>query len=361
MKKQLLALAALAAVSGVAAAQSVTMYGVLDVSVKNTNASTNTLALGAGGLTPNIFGFKGSEDLGGGLKAGFDLQGHFAPQNGQIGLQGVSGAGGANGTLNRLNSSLFSRSANVSLSNELGGVTLGNQYSVSVLSYAATDPRGLRESFSGLGAWLVAAATTDSATQTATKQNGIGGVFLQNAVQVNTNVAGVKLGGSYVLGGVAGGTNKGRALDVGASTTVQGVTLSGGWIEANQSDSALTDYRMYSYGAAYTVGGLRVAANALTVKKYDYGTTAILGDILTIGAGGSYQVAPALSLNAAYYNTKNRSNATKSSNYVAGVEYSLSKRTTIYGQAAYVDGGTDWLATDGSNATVTQVGVRHTF
>jgi len=79
MKKTLIALAALAA--GTAFAQSsVTMYGQLDIgySLHQTGAGTsganNNVAMNSGFHGPSRMGIKGSEDLGGGLKANFDLQ-----------------------------------------------------------------------------------------------------------------------------------------------------------------------------------------------------------------------------------------------------------------------------------------------
>jgi len=366
MKKHLLALAALATVSGIAAAQSVTMYGVLDTNVSIDNKG-DTTSLGAGGLTPNIIGFKGAEDLGGGMKATFNLESHFAPQNGQLGLQGVSGTGGSLGTLNKLNSNLFSRQANVGLSNSLGSISLGNQYSASVLAFASTDPRGLRESYSGLSFWLVPAALTSSATQTTSKANHIGGVFMNNSVQVNTKIAGINLGASTIIGGVAGHDDQGRAYDVGATTNVSGLDLSASYFAANQSDKSFKDVKMVAFGAAYKFGDLRLALNQLNVKDYTYNTGALGKEFLTTGFGGSYQISPALAANAAYYKSKNKVTSTqKSDNYVVGLEYSLSKRTTTYVQNAWSDNdGAVVTGSFGGTASttnnVTQVGLRHTF
>ena len=86
MKKNLIALAVLAA-SGVASAQStVTLYGLADVYLGSTKVKTTVGAastslrqtvIDSGGFNTSRFGLKGSEDLGGGLKANFLLEGGF--------------------------------------------------------------------------------------------------------------------------------------------------------------------------------------------------------------------------------------------------------------------------------------------
>jgi general bacterial porin, GBP family len=80
MKKSLFALAALTAFAGAAQAQSsVTLYGILDTGVAyNNNASTagSSTAAVDGILNTSRWGFKGTEDLGGGLKANFVLLNH---------------------------------------------------------------------------------------------------------------------------------------------------------------------------------------------------------------------------------------------------------------------------------------------
>src|SRR5215218_5339326 len=82
MKKSLLALAVLGAYVGVASAQSsVTLYGTVDLNgryVKN-DGSRKRLSLDQDGINSSQLGFRGIEDLGGGLKAGFLLLADLAP------------------------------------------------------------------------------------------------------------------------------------------------------------------------------------------------------------------------------------------------------------------------------------------
>ena len=92
MKKHLLALAALATVSGVAVAQNVTVYGFLDAGVyqtsngsSTTGKSMTTMANGGGHWFPSMLGFTGTEDIGGGLKANFNLQSSLMNNSGAVG------------------------------------------------------------------------------------------------------------------------------------------------------------------------------------------------------------------------------------------------------------------------------------
>lgn len=84
MKKNLLALAALTLVSGAALAQSsVTLYGVADVGIgKEAGQKTGMISGNLLNHTTSYIGFRGIEDLGGGLKAGFRLEQFINMENG---------------------------------------------------------------------------------------------------------------------------------------------------------------------------------------------------------------------------------------------------------------------------------------
>jgi predicted porin len=130
MKKSLFALAALGAFAGAASAQSsVTLYGAFDVSagfisnggvdLSTTNTSIakgtstpstagNQIALVDGAFTTSIWGMKGVEDLGGGLKATFEAESDILANNGTTHSSG-----------------LFRRAANAGISGGFGSIYLG--------------------------------------------------------------------------------------------------------------------------------------------------------------------------------------------------------------------------------------------
>ena len=148
MKKSLFALAALGAFAGAAQAQSsVTLYGTIDMAI--TNVTNGGMAAGATaptsptaspvagnvtamtdyGLFSNVWGLKGSEDLGGGLKAVFNLESDLNALNGTI----------YNNATNGYNQ-LFRRAANVGLSGNWGEARVGVQLNPLVAASANLMP-----------------------------------------------------------------------------------------------------------------------------------------------------------------------------------------------------------------------------
>lgn len=122
MKKHILSMAILAAFSAAAQAQSnVTVYGVADSYMDFGNNGQNSVTrLQSGGIFGSRIGFRGTEDLGGGLKALFTLENGFNIDDGSLGQGGL----------------LFGRQAFVGLSGNAGTVTLGRQYSPLFLTLA---------------------------------------------------------------------------------------------------------------------------------------------------------------------------------------------------------------------------------
>jgi predicted porin len=124
MKKSLLALAALSAFATAAQAQSsVSVYGILDMNVGTTKSESATAKQtifnsSEAAIATSRLGFKGVEDLGGGLKVAFTLEGCLNPNNGTAGT-GVVAA--TNTTTNRL----FNREAQVEVSGKFGAVRFG--------------------------------------------------------------------------------------------------------------------------------------------------------------------------------------------------------------------------------------------
>lgn len=181
MKKSLLALAILGALSATASAQSsVTIYGVVDMGLKVENAGAGTyLGLDSGAQSGSRVGFKGTEDLGGGLKANFVLEAGFLADTGANATAGV----------------LFNRLSYVSLSGDFGEVKLGRTNTM-VYSYASTfDPFG--DSLAGDSARIFnygGSRTDNTVNYSYAAKNGING-------QV-----------AYSFGEVAGSTSANRTV-----------------------------------------------------------------------------------------------------------------------------------------------------
>lgn len=126
MKKTLIAFAALSAIAGMAQAQSsVTIYGLVDAFFGQTQTETTGVGASAkvkqtvvnsSGQNNSRWGLRGTEDLGGGLKAVFALEGGFNTDTGNFSLVGAQGG------------AMFSRQAFVGVSGGFGTVSLGRQY-----------------------------------------------------------------------------------------------------------------------------------------------------------------------------------------------------------------------------------------
>lgn len=151
MKKSLIALAALAAVSGVAQAQSsVTVYGLIDAGYAtsdiNHGAGVETnqkvvgglhSANGTGTLSGSRLGFRGTEDLGGGLKANFVLETGINYSNGEAATTTPSSA-----TAGFANGSMFAnvRQGWAGLSGGFGDLRIGTHNSLAKDNSESIDP-----------------------------------------------------------------------------------------------------------------------------------------------------------------------------------------------------------------------------
>jgi predicted porin len=156
MKKSLVALAALA-VAGVASAQSsVTLFGVVDAAISGySNKSENAFGqdvkvqknqLTNSGYNSSRLGFRGTEDLGGGLAASFWLEAALSNDDGNTGGNIANQGSTVTG--------LFNRRSTVSLSGAFGEVRLGRDYTPTFWNDTVFDPFGTN----GVGTNLISTA-----------------------------------------------------------------------------------------------------------------------------------------------------------------------------------------------------------
>ena len=350
MKKKLAAIAALALVSGAAMAQSnVTVYGNIDLGLLMTNnvpgASTQVYN---GGISPSIWGFRGSEDLGGGLKANFNLEAHYAADTGAA------------------TAPFFRRQSNVGFSSPtMGTLTLGNQYGPAVLAFAATDPRGLRENFSGLYSW----AYNSGALTAGNNANNDVGVFLQNAISYSNTLGPVGLGVAYSVS-----ETKGSVMSLGATYSGP-VSLSAAYQATNLSNTSDQGSALFTVGAGYTMGAITGKLNYLRGTNKNASLVEISNvDVVGLGLDWKQSASNSVIL-AAYFGKDNNDSSNKTTSFILSDEYALSKRTTLYATAAFVTtdkmakGGTSNLLTSvvaggtgvDNNASLFSFGVKHAF
>jgi len=350
MKKRLLApwLAGFACM-GAHAQSSVTLYGLLDTGIEFVNHASakggNVVQEASGGLSNSRFGFKGTEDLGGGNSAFFILE---AGINSNDGTAATSG-------------DIFNRTAEVGLANAFGAVSLGLQYTAMYDILEEFDPMIYAPHYT----WFPTTGSSDDFSYKAR---------LDNSVKYVGHFGGLTAIADYSFGGTAGSLQSdaaygaGLRYDVGSFAAAAAydyrngtVTAGGAWTKtSNWSVSA-----MDSIGRATLTGGY---------EHYLYEPTA--GASTTAGllfAGTRYQVTPAYKLTLAYYYQIN--DTAKVSNSWMGVlnnDYALSKRTDVYATLAYAQstrngngsytpvGVTDATAF-ADNQTGIMVGIRHRF
>ncbi|NMM02789.1 porin [Paraburkholderia sp. RP-4-7] len=317
---------------------SVTLYGIADAGLMYLSHSTPAFNGGTGagrefqltnsGYSPSLWGLKGTEDLGGGLKAEFKLESGINLANG-----GFDNPGGNNG--------LFNRTADVGLSGGFGKVMAGLQLSPFFEMIFDLDPRGTSE----FGSMLIPVS----------ENSLIAAIFMPNAVTYTSpNIAGFQFAALYSLGGVAGSFQTGRAYSVGAKYTNGTLLVGAAYINVNNAaDSALAsvgelypaNVRAYTAGASYKFGGLTAKASFANFKansvpvSVDPALANSTNTSVNIYSGGvDYFALPDLDLNAGVYYQQDRVNSGGHSVMGAiGTQFFLSKRTSLYAQVGVVN------------------------
>jgi predicted porin len=304
MKKSLLALAVLGAFAGAAQAQSaVTIYGSFDGGVRyrtNVNAAGDNLTTmgSTGTYNSNRIGFKGVEDLGGGLNAHFTLE---------------TGFNTGTGALNNANNQLFERTASVGLGGTWGAVDFGRQYTNAFLTIIAYDPFTFR--YPGIALGVPATA----------------GVRYNNDIKYTGNFGPITGRVEYALGEVAGNNSAGSSKSV--SLSYKEGPIAGGAAYTDVRGATDLQTKHWTVGGAFNFGPGRVTAGYADQKAAQ--TTGIDTTSKWMWVGLNYNVAPALEITPAWYRNKVEGGAAGSLNgkkdiFMLSAAYALSKRTNFY-------------------------------
>jgi predicted porin len=362
VKRSLIAGAVLAT-AGVASAQSnVTIYGRIDTGVEyqdkvaTASGDSSRTSMANGGILPSIWGFKGTEDLGGGLKAVFNLEGDF---------DGSTGGERFGGGLQ-----LFGRQANVGLAGDFGTVLLGRQYSPAILADLGTDPRGFKESFST----LLPYALSQNPSGNGVTGNNFLGIFNGNMISYTNAFGPVTLRAGYGFGEVAGGGSDGSTVAVGV-TYAGPITVSGSYQQIKGLDAGVVlagdaESKRFSLGVAVPFGA--VTAKAYYAKaETDSPAGGKTSDSDYFGVGGDWAWNPQNTLTVAFYMGDDDVFDGKTKDLVISNDYALSKRTTLYAQFVYADVDTGAnpalsIAADrgpipGEKTKILGVGIKHDF
>ncbi len=306
MKKSLIALAVLAA-SGAAMAQStVTIYGVADAVIHKDKGVS--LKMTSGGVSGSRLGFKGTEDLGGGLKATFKLEQGIDLTNGD---QKVAGKA-------------FNREATVGLAGGFGEVRFGRMSTAFDEFAGATNPV-FDSVLSPTNVFV--GYTTDRIDQ---------GIYY-----ASPSFGGFSAAASYNLEQVPGSQNVlSLAANYEAGALALGVVYQD---EGDAADETHTRFNgSYNFGSFKLMGGYEMVDIAgVDTKQYTIGADMPLASNLVLSAGIA---------------SSKTDGAKRVTGYSVGAAYLLSKRTTVYG-GYYADNG-DAPATIESRLGF---GIKHTF
>ena len=345
MKKSLLALTLLGAFAGVAQAQTaVQIYGTVDAGmIKRTD---QTLAIGK--RANNTLGFKGTEELGNGLKALFQLEIRYEPDT---------------GTLESVTRPLFQGQSRVGLQGDFGMVRLGRGLTAFQESSTAFEPwHGLPTPAGFQTDLQVAGYTSDPLSPAGNSTNRFSNALFYNSpefagFQINTTIATkeANAGAPYVGRGTTALPQYPANFEASVNPYSISTTYKNGPVAAMlATERNGVETRLWSIAASiFATPELKLMAsyqrqNAEHTKLVNPLTKAwILGANYTMGPGKIL----------AGYGQKNPDGVAKTRQMSLGYEYSLSKRTYLYADASRKKGGVQVPQT----LNTYSLGVNHAF
>ena len=307
MKKTLIAIAALAATSAFAQS-SVTLYGQFDAgiyNIKKANGTDSATVYGDGAVFSNILGFKGTEDIGGGLKAGFDFQTDVQTNNGGQNQNG-----------------LFRRQANGNIEGGFGQVKLGVTTNPIIATNGALMPVGGNSVSTSTSSAMGYADfyTKNAVTYTSPAFMGLTAQIqrgMSNNIESSSQGSVTAYSLAYVNGPLevryAAQDRKAAAI----GTANSGANPSSATAAATAKESSV-------FGAKYAIGQWSVAAARL--KTQIAGSAEITGNQAGVGyTTGAWTLGGSLT----------KSEGSKMTNMQA--RYALSKRTNLIGMYNIAD------------------------
>lgn len=352
MKKSLVAVAVLVAAGAASAQSSVTLFGIVDATFAYGKAGVaKRTQLTNSGYNSSRLGFRGTEDLGGGMSASFwleagvnndDGRGAATNTNNQTTGGAVAGIGGGQGLT-------FNRRSTVSLAGGFGEVRLGRDYTPQFWNFTVFDPFG-----------------TNGVGTTQTLNSSLGGPTIVRA----SNSIGYflpKMGGLYGQVQTSFGEN---ASNVANKKDGNGTGLRLGYAAGpvnvafaySATKYATGNIKSTNIGGQYDLGVAKLMAH-VNRDKVNGGATGsgyLLGALVPMGAG---EIRVALS-----QGKTNAAGSPKTRKFAIGYVHNLSKRTAVYGTyASLKNSGGASQALNGSIANVNgksggyDVGIRHSF
>ena len=330
----LLALLAVVGSTAAMAQSSVTLYGRVNTTVEQQKFGNEKVT----GVENNAsrIGFKGVEDLGGGLKAGFVLESGFHSDDGVGSYDNTGKAQGIN----------FARQSELNLSGNFGMLRLGNFFAESY--YATADYVSMHNHDTGLSAdMLYAYVMPTNANKIAYRTPDFGGFTAEAAIAMHEKVQGGK-----------------NAVDLAANYNMGGLALGAGYSKHDKTNQ-------FGLRAVYSTGPF-VIGGYYQRDKNGFDTSAT---VIESGKRDTFRIAGAYMMGASEFHL-NLGRAGKYKNvadssamqYTLAYNYNMSKRTKLYTYYTKVDNkvGASYNPYGFNNAAGVDfssfaVGVRHNF
>lgn len=309
MQKKLIVLVVAGMVALPAVAQSnVTVYGVADLYVKNTWGSGHRVTgVDSSGENGARIGFRGSEDLGNGLKAIFDFQFGTIPMDQNVGLT-------------------TTRQAYVGLSGNFGQIIAGRIQPAGYFQSYYFDP-GMAHFFSAyqrLTRGIAAAgvgASINTGWNAASRRN--------NTVEYKLPAfGGLKTSLAYGFGEQDNSPREGFS-SVGLEYSTGPLRLGYVFQGISNIGGTSTDQREHFLGASYNFGMVTVMGSWQNARVDASGASAATDKVWNVGA--KVMVAPATHVMLGYVKADVDASDSDGKGYTIGLMHSLSKRTHLYG------------------------------
>jgi predicted porin len=307
------------------AQNSVTLYGIVDNGIEyihNSGGHSSQLEMVSGTEQGSRFGLKGSEDLGGGLKAIFQIENGFNGTNGRQAYVGLTG-------------------------DSWGTVTLGRQY----------DPLiDLVQPIQGdnfLGGSFTTPGDVDNADNS---------VRVNNAVKwASPNWSGITVETEYSFGNVAGSTGSGQTYSAAAAYNHNALTLAAGYFHIDNGNASLSTRGTTSSDSFFNSSVNNAYASSRSINIARAGGSYVLG-AFTLGGYYSFSqynpdaastfktaekyqngevyavwaITPTLQAQVGYdYLKSHGDSSAKQNQFTIATDYNLTKRTDVYAVAAY--------------------------
>ena len=351
MNKKLFALALVSAASAASAQSSVTLYGLVDASVESVKTNGSVLRVSSDNLAASRFGLKGAEDLGGGLKAIFNIEASLKTDTGAadtsrfFGRQAWVGFNGGFGELRlgRTDSSIGALAGSSSILGaqdyddfKIAGTLAAVKYRRVDNSITYALPK-LVEGLSAQVQYSTAAGATGASTT-------VGGVGMESAADKTGRLYGLNV--QYAAGAFGAGAAylEAKANNAGA-----------------KEKSALA-YLSYDFTAAKLTGYYNRNASGVGLA----GARELYGARLDLPLGNAFAMQASVSRARDWKDVRNDADATIVA--LKGI-YSLSKRTSVYALATTVSNddksaiavGSGVTGVAGERSSGLALGVTHKF